>query len=102
VLKILRVGAGPDAVILDTRRELAFIPSGGSGTLTVISLRNPDQIRELHETATRRGTRTGALDPETGRLYLPSARFVPRPGSHGLGEPVAGSFEILIVGNEAR
>jgi hypothetical protein len=45
---------------------------------------------------TQVGAKTGALDEQTGKLYLPTARFsVPAAGGRRVAEP--GSFEILVV-----
>jgi len=43
------------------------------------------------------GARTGALDPETGDIYLPTARFAPVAQPGGKRAPVPGSFHILVV-----
>lgn len=47
---------------------------------------------------TRAGTRSGALDPQTGRIYLPSGEFKPPaiPGARPTLTP--GSFQILEIG----
>jgi hypothetical protein len=47
--------------------------------------------------ASEQGARTGALDPATGALYLPTAHFGP-PATAG-GRPVAipGTFHVAIV-----
>ncbi|HLW23652.1 MAG TPA: hypothetical protein VKT22_04735 [Steroidobacteraceae bacterium] len=92
----LAVGAGPDAALFDEARHLAFVPAGGSGTLAVISVAN-GAIRLQQTLVTQRGSRTAALDPSTGRLYVPAARFAvpPRPGARASALP--GSFEILII-----
>lgn len=92
----LAIGAGPDSVIYDAERRLAFIPCGRDGVLEVVSV--PDQgVPAIIQTLkTETGARTGALDPKTGKLYLPTATFVLPPGG---GRPVAqpGTFHILVV-----
>jgi hypothetical protein len=47
---------------------------------------------------TQIGTRTGAVDPGTGRLYLPTAEYnLPVPaGQRPTTKP--GTFQILVVG----
>lgn len=94
----LKIGGGPDAVIYDSQRKLAFIPSGDAGELDVISVANPARISVVQRVKTQEGTRTGTLDPTTGRLYLMA--FKPVPGAKG-GERaprLPGSFEVLEVG----
>jgi DNA-binding beta-propeller fold protein YncE len=94
------VGEGPDAVILDAERRLAFVPSGASGTLSVITLKDVKTIELVQSLKTLKGVRTGAVDPLTGRLYLPSAEYL-KPSSPGQRPAVVpGSFKILVVSPE--
>lgn len=92
----LPIGKKPDAVLWDEARNLAFIPSGGAGTLSVIAVRGPNDVAVIQTVATQLGARTGALDPRTGRIYLPTAKFQPAPDG---GRPTItpGSFEVLVV-----
>ena len=92
----IKVGEGADAVILDSRRRLAFIPSGHSGTLSIFSLRDASHPRLIQVLPTKIGTRTGAVDPATGWLYLPSADFQ-RPKEGKWPDVVPGSMRILVV-----
>ena len=92
----LKIGPGPDAVIPDPARHRVYIPSGRDGTLAVLSIEG--RTVKLESTAaTQVGARTGALDPKTGDIYLPTAKFTPpaapgqRPGF------VPGSFEVLVL-----
>ncbi|MDR3507882.1 MAG: hypothetical protein P4L64_08315 [Caulobacteraceae bacterium] len=89
----LAIGKGPDAVIYDAARKLAFIPCGRDGVLEVISVEGKPAI--VAKVATQTGARTGALDPKTGVLYLPAAKYSLVAG----GKPVAapGSFVVLVV-----
>jgi hypothetical protein len=43
------------------------------------------------------GARTGAVDPATGIVYLPTARFGPPPAGGGRPPALPGSFHVLIV-----
>jgi hypothetical protein len=47
--------------------------------------------------ATQQGARTGALDPQTGRLYLPTAKFNPPTPEFPFPRAIEGTFEILVV-----
>ena len=90
----LNTGAGADGAVYDARRRLAFVPSGGEGTLSIIRLgAKPIVVGKI---ATAKGARTVALDSATGRLYLPSAQYLP---ANGAKRPptVPGSFRILVV-----
>jgi hypothetical protein len=96
----LTIGRGPDAVIYDAARKLAFIPCGADGVLEVISLADPAHISVVQHLPTQAGSRTGTLDTKTGRLYLmaskPDPAAVPPPGGGGAPR-LAGSFEVLVV-----
>ena len=92
------IGAGPDAAIYDQRRQLAFIPCGGDGVLDIISLIDPAHPALVQKVETQAGSRTGTLDPDTGRVYLMASKPDPSAGG-GRGAPrLAGSWEVLVVG----
>jgi YVTN family beta-propeller protein len=92
----LKIGEGPDAVIYDARRKLAFIPCGAAGLLEVISLADPAHPTVIQHVPTSTGTRTGTLDPTTGRLYLMAFKSGPAPAG-GRATRLPGSFEVLVV-----
>jgi DNA-binding beta-propeller fold protein YncE len=92
----ISIGEGPDAVILDEPHRRAFIPSGISGTLAVLALGGADRAKLVQTLQTQPGTRTGAFDATTGRLYLTTARFAV-DGSKKR-QIVPGSVELLVVG----
>ena len=97
-LASIPIGAGPDAAIYDQRRKLAFIPCGGDGVMDVISLADPAHPALVQKVETQAGSRTGALDPNTGRVYLMASKPDPAGGG-GRGAPrLAGSWEVLVVG----
>jgi YVTN family beta-propeller protein len=86
---------GPDTVMVDPGRHLAFVPSG-RGVLTIIDL-SPGQVGTIvQRLKTVPGCRTGAVDPRTGIVYLPAADLLPStdPKKHTI---IAGTFRILIV-----
>ena len=93
----LPIGRGPDAVIYDPSRKLAFIPCGGSGVLEVISLADPAHISVVQHVQTQQGSRTGTIDPKTGRLYLMASRPDPNAPPTARGARLAGSYEVLVV-----
>jgi len=93
----LPIGRGPDAVIYDPMRKRAFIPCGGDGVLEVISLADPAHIAVVQHVTTQAGSRTGTLDPATGRLYLMASKPDPSvPPGRGA-RRLAGSWEVLVV-----
>ncbi len=96
IIAALKIGKGPDAVILDAARHLAFIPSGGSGDLAVIRIAGRGKVEQLKTVPTQKGARTGALDAKTGRLYLPTADYtLPKDGERRAMVP--GTFRILVL-----
>lgn len=92
----LKVGEGPDAILFDPVRKRVLVPAGESGELTVISIKG-SKFSVLQTVKTQAGARTGAVDPKTGKVYLPVAKMAP-PAS-GKGRPTAtpGSFELMVV-----
>ncbi len=97
----LAIGRGPDAVIYDPARKLAFIPCGRDGVLDIISLADPVHIAVVQRVQTQQGSRTGTVDSGTGRLYLmaskPDPNAVVPPGGRGAPR-LAGSWEVLVIG----
>jgi DNA-binding beta-propeller fold protein YncE len=93
----LTVAKGADAVMFDPQRRRAFVPGADSGTLTVIAIRSADDIAVVQTLATQKGTRLGAVDAGSGRLYLPTAKFGPPVPPSPYPSVVPGSFQILVV-----
>jgi len=95
LVRLLDIDGGPDTVLIDQHRRLALIPCGRDGTLVVIAL--DGVARVVGHVATEAGARTGALDPETGRIYLPTAILVPATTPGGRPQTKPGSFHILVL-----
>ena len=98
----MSIGEGPDAAAYDEKRGLVF-SSNGEGTLTVVRQASADSYRVIDMVKTQRGARTMALDPDTGKVYLVSAKFGPIPAPtpeqpHPQATPTPGTFTILVVG----
>jgi DNA-binding beta-propeller fold protein YncE len=93
------IGKGPDSVLYDAQRQLAFIPCGRDGVLEVISTADPAKIAKVQSAPTQTLARTGAIDPASGRIYLMTATIdtAAGPGPAGRPVPKAGSFEMLVV-----
>ena len=96
----LPIARGPDAVIYDPVRQLAFIPCGGDGVLEIISVADPAHVAIVGHVQTEPGSRTGTLDPQSGRLYLmaskPDPAGTPGPGGRGIAR-VPGTYEVLVI-----
>lgn len=93
----VRIGADADGALYDTARRRILIPAGESGVLDVLRPGGTVGLTHLAAVPTRVGSGTAALDPASGRVYLPAADFDPPPP--GADEPVPrpGTFRILIL-----
>jgi DNA-binding beta-propeller fold protein YncE len=96
VLQLLPIGQGPDTALFDAKRQRFLVPCGRSGTLSLFSV-SGRRLVPAGTVTTETGARTAALDPKTGRLFLPTAKFQPavqgqRPAM------VPGSAHLLVLG----
>jgi len=100
IVATLPIGIGSDGAAFDPRRKLA-ISSNGEGTLSVIQEKDADHFVALPDVPTQRGARTIAIDPATGRLFLPTADVAKiDPPTEAGGRPhvtyVPGSMKLLV------
>jgi hypothetical protein len=96
------IGDGPDAARFDAKHLLAFSSNGGDGTLTVVHEDSPDKYSVIQMLATKKGARTLEFDETTGKIYLVTADFGPRPPAtpehpHPRATLLPGSFVVLVV-----
>jgi YVTN family beta-propeller protein len=68
----LPIGAMNDGAVFDPIRKFA-ISANGEGTLTVVAEKDADHFEVSATVPTQRGARTIAIDPKSGRLFLPTA-----------------------------
>ena len=94
---LVDIGRGADAVIMDDARRLALIPCGRDGVLDVLALDAPNGVARVGRVTTEPGARTGALDPSTGTIYLPTAKYGPPATIGARPTMLPGSFHILVV-----
>jgi YVTN family beta-propeller protein len=97
------IGQGPDAAGFDPQHGLVYSSNGQDGTLTILHQDSPDSYSLVQTVPTKRGARTMALDPSTGKLYLVTADFGPRPAptaDNPRPRPpiLPGTFTVLVVG----
>jgi hypothetical protein len=93
----IAVGRGADAVMFDPMRRRAFVAGGEDGTLSVIAVRSNRDITVVQTLSTQKGTRLGAVDIDSGRVYLPSAKFGPPKPPIPYPTVLPGTFEFLVV-----
>jgi YVTN family beta-propeller protein len=91
----LDIGKGPDAVIVDIARDRAFVPAGFGDDLSVIDLHDPANPKLIQRLPTKHGAHTGAIDPKTGYLYLPTCDY--GPPVEGKRPKLPGTFGIIVV-----
>ncbi len=89
------IGARPDSVLYDPARNLAYIPSAISGTMVVIALSGPANNTVIDTVATHLGARTGAVDPKTGRIWLPAADYNLPAAAGERPRPKPGTFLVV-------
>lgn len=100
VVTTLKIGAGPDAVMLDPGRGYVLIPSGSAGVLNVIRVSANGAGKLISKIPTEVGARTGAVDPKTGNVYLPVADLTPPAHAGELPSVVPGTFRVLVYSLE--
>src|SRR5258708_37306409 len=91
------VGRGAAALMLDSVRRRAFVAGGEDGTLSVIAVRSNNDIAVVQTLSTQKGTRLGAVDIDSGRVYLPSAKFGPPKPPIPYPTVLPGTFEFLMA-----
>jgi YVTN family beta-propeller protein len=92
LIAAVKIGDGADGVVFDPKQKLAFVSSGQSGDMAVISLAG-GKAALVDTIKTQVSARTIALDERDGRVFMPAAK----PGPDGKGR-VPGSFVLLVAG----
>ena len=100
-LASLPIGAFSDGAAFDPVRKLA-LSANGDGTLTVVKEKSANAFAVIADVPTAKSARTIALDPKTGRVFLPAAdvaRIDPpaTPGGRPRVTYVAGSTKLLVL-----
>ena len=93
----LKIANQPDAVIFDPMRKLAFIPCRTPGVLEVLSFADPAHISVVQHLPTQLGTRTGTIDPSTGRIYSMAAKFGAPATAGGRPQALESTYEVLVI-----
>jgi YVTN family beta-propeller protein len=93
----LKIANQPDAVIFDAQRKLAFIPCRTPGVLEIISFADPAHPSVVQHLPTQLGTRTGTLDPATGRIYSMAAKFGAPATAGGRPQALESTYDVLVI-----
>ncbi|MEP7078909.1 MAG: YncE family protein [Chthoniobacterales bacterium] len=102
VVGTVPIGSGVDGCAFDDATQLAFA-SCGEGVTTIAKEETPESLNVVQTLQTQRGARTIALDPQTHRIYLPTAEFGPPPSpspgaSPGRPTIVPNTMKLLVYG----
>jgi DNA-binding beta-propeller fold protein YncE len=97
------IGDGPDAAGFDERNQLAFSSNGQDGTFSVVDAAHG--YKTIESLPTEPGARTMAYDSSTGRAYVVTAEFGPRPPAtaanpHPRPVILPDSFVVLVLGRK--
>ena len=101
VLASLPIGSGVDGVAFDPQRSVA-IATNGEGTISVVREESPSHFELAGTDSTKRGARTLAIDPKSGRVFTATADFGPPPAPtadrpHPRPGIVPGTFQVLVL-----
>lgn len=102
VIASVPIGSGVDGCAFDDVTHLAFA-SCGDGTTTIAKEETPEKLTVVQTLKTERGARTMALDPQTHRIYLPTAQFQTAPSPSPGASPsrptiVPNTLKLLVYG----
>ena len=99
------VAKGADAVMFDPMRHMVFIAGAEDGKLSIIHANGAKDISVVQTIDTAQGVRLGAVDPKTGKVYLPIIDYDPKakPVSMAPGFPprppaIDSSFRFMVIG----
>jgi len=103
ILDSLPLAGRSDGAVFNPATDEAF-STGANGTLTVVKERSPTSFAVEEALETMNGARTITLDTKTNRIFTISLERQPPPAGavpgtrESFGEPVPGSFTILMIG----
>jgi hypothetical protein len=97
----LKTGFGSDGLIYDPSRKLLFVPAPKEATLVVVALTD-GKPKIVQRVTSGSGARLGALDPNSGLIYLPSAKLGPPVPPDPYPTVIPGTFKFIVVGEAAE
>jgi DNA-binding beta-propeller fold protein YncE len=99
ILGSVALGLRPDVAIYNPRTRLVYAPTGANGSMAVI---DPNRLSVREVMPTGPSARTGAIDPRTGTVFLPSGTFEASNVAGQRATLVPGSFNFLLVKTQTR
>lgn len=90
----LPIGKGADGAAFDPAGRMVLVPAGRDGNITMLKL--GPKPKTVGQVRTATSARTIAVDPSTGRAYLPAADYSATAAGERT-KAVAGTFRILVV-----
>ena len=93
--KLLPIGAGPDTALFDAKRHRFIVPCGRSGTLSLFDVSAGGSLTPRPDVKTEISARTATIDQASGRIFLPSAQFLPAKDGQRP-QAVSGTAHLLI------
>ena len=93
ILDSQTIGDHVDATVFDAKSSTVYF-SNGDGTVDIFKQKG-NGYEKAPSVTTEAGAKTMAMDPKTGFLFLPTAKYEQVNGKRSV---VAGSFHLLVVG----
>ena len=90
------IGSDPDGAVFDPKSQRIFT-SNKEGTLSVLHEVTPDRYETVQTLKTQPGARTLAMDEESGRIFMPTARTAEPAAGGGPAPILPQSFELLVA-----
>jgi len=97
VLGTVPIGEDNDGVFFDAAADRVYAATG-DGHLYVISSNANRTYHVVQDIPTAEGSKTMGLDPKTGRIYVPTAEFGPKPPGAKRPPVVPGTFSVWVIG----
>ena len=97
IVSKIAIGTGCDGVGFDAAQQLIYT-SNGEGTLTVVKETAGNKFETVATITTKKSARTIAVDETTHKIYLPAADLEAAPAGGGRPKMIAGSFQVLVLG----
>ena len=94
IIDKITIGDGCDGIAFDDQLKYIFA-SCGEGVLSVIQEVNGNSFKFLENVPSKRGARTIALDPNSHKVYLPTADFE-KPVGNDRPHMIPGTFQVLV------